>query len=138
MLVLTHAYLVLKVILKLVCSNVNSWSGLYLPLILWLLRLWDATDKRKTPIDESTEHKMIELFYERSKPEDTLVVQTYNLQLIHSNSTRKSQWYMPLGQKFSWETAYCLYPWTVEIFPWIGFKMINVFISMVINHDFVD
>ena len=32
--------------------------------------LWDATDKRKTPIDESTEHKMIELFYERSKPED--------------------------------------------------------------------
>ena len=41
--------------------------------------LWDATDKRKTPIDESTEHKMIELFYERSKPEDTLVVQTYNL-----------------------------------------------------------
>ena len=53
--------------------------------------LWDATDKRKTPIDESTEHKMIELFYERSKPEDTGVVQTYNLQLIHSNSTRKSQ-----------------------------------------------
>ena len=35
--------------------------------------LWDATDKRKTPIDESTEHKMIELFYERSKPEDTVV-----------------------------------------------------------------
>ena len=33
--------------------------------------LWDTTDKRKTPIDESTEHKMIELFYERSKPEDT-------------------------------------------------------------------
>ena len=32
-----------------------------------------TTDKRKTPIDESTEHKMIELFYERSKPEDTVV-----------------------------------------------------------------
>ena len=44
--------------------------------------LWDATDKRKTPIDESTEHKMIELFHGRSKPEDssrTTIIVTYNL-----------------------------------------------------------